>query len=218
MDTQIKCFSEEHNKIEAIFFCSECKIYMCNGCEKKHTSFFKKHNVYNLNKKNGDEIFTGICMEKNHLNKLEYFCKTHNQLCCGLCITKLEENGHGHHKDCDVCAIQNIKEEKENNLKENLENIEKNINESIEDLKKILENIEKNKEKIKLYIQNIFTKIRNILNDRENEILLEIDNLLNDKYIILKYIYEKIYFFLKSLLLMNLEISNKISSGEIISL
>ena len=52
----------------------------------------------------------------------------------------------------------------------------------------ILENVNKKKEDLKLEILNIFTKIRNILNERENELLLEIDkNLelihLNEKYI-----------------------------------
>ena len=49
-------------------------------------------------------------------------------------------------------------------------------------MKKIFEDIEKDKENLKLEIQNIFTKIRNTLNDREDELLLEVDNLFNDKY------------------------------------
>jgi len=32
-------------------------------------------------------------------------------------------------------------------------------------------------------IQNIFTKIRNALNEREEELLLEIDNIYNNKYL-----------------------------------
>ena len=39
---------------------------------------------------------------------------------------------------------------------------------------KILENVNKNKEELKLKIQNIFTKIRNILNNREDELLLDV--------------------------------------------
>ena len=47
-------------------------------------------------------------MEKNHPNRLEYFCKEHNQLCCANCIAKLNINGDGQHKDCDVCDIKSI--------------------------------------------------------------------------------------------------------------
>ena len=47
---------------------------------------------------------------------------------------------------------------------------------------KILENVNKNKEELKLKIQNIFTKIRNILNNREDELLLEVDKQYNKLY------------------------------------
>ena len=44
-------------------------------------------------------------------------------------------------------------------------------------LMEIFEKINKNKEEIKLKIQKIFTKIRNILNNREDELLLEIEKI-----------------------------------------
>ena len=69
----IKCFSEDHKEMDAICFCPECKINMCNKCTNTHSSFFKNHNSYKFNK--DEEIFTGFCQEKNHPNKLEYFCK-----------------------------------------------------------------------------------------------------------------------------------------------
>ena len=183
MENKIKCFSDEHKEIDAISFCPECKIFMCNKCENIHSSFFKKHNVHKIN--NDEEIFTGFCKEKNHSAKLNYYCKNHNQLCCSACIAKLNKIGDGQHKDCDVCIIQEIKEEKKNKLKENikrLEDLQNKFNESIESLKLIFENIEKDKEKLKLDIQKIFTQIRNVLNNREDELLLEVDNLYNSKY------------------------------------
>ena len=39
-----------------------------------------------------------------------------------------------------------------------------------------------NKEELKLKIQNIFTKLRNILNNREDELLLEVDKKFNKIY------------------------------------
>ena len=104
MEHQKKCFSEEHKDINAIRFCPECRIYMCNKCENLHSSLFKKHNYFKLNKYI-DILFTGFCPEKNHPNKLEYFCKDHNQLCCSTCIAKLNKKGDGQHKDCEVCEI-----------------------------------------------------------------------------------------------------------------
>ena len=184
MEEKIKCSLEEHKQINAIKYCSDCKIYMCNKCDIYHSSpLFKNHNSYIIS--NPDQIFTGICQEKNHFNKLEYFCKSHNKLCCVKCLCKLNEKGEGQHKDCDVCYLENIKEEKKNKLKENilyLENLQNKFNESLDVMKKIFENIEKDKDSIKLEIQNIFTKLRNVLNCREDELLLLVDNIFNINY------------------------------------
>ncbi len=109
---QIKCSFKDHKEIDAISFCPECMIYMCNKCQNHHEALFT-HNHYNLNKE--DEIFTGFCKEKNHQNRLEYFCKEHNQLCCANCLCKVNKKGDGQHKDCDTCDIESIKDKKRTN-------------------------------------------------------------------------------------------------------
>ena len=142
MEIQKKCFTDEHKEIDAISYCPECRIYMCNKCDNAHSSLLKNHHPFKLNKE--EEIFTGYCLEKDHPNKLEYFCKNHNQLCCGLCIAKLNWKGAGQHKDCDIFFIEDIKEEKKSKLKENIKILEKlfnNINESINKLKILYEKI-----------------------------------------------------------------------------
>ena len=172
-----KCSLEEHSKIDAIIYCQECKIFMCNKCEKLHSELFKNHHQYKLDK-NLKDIFTGYCKEKNHINELKYFCKDHNNLCCGLCITKIKDIKNGQHSDCNVCLIKDIENEKKEKLKnniENLENLSNNIQESINKIKVIYEEMNEKKENLKIKVQEIFTKIRNILNNREDEILLEID-------------------------------------------
>ena len=150
-DNDKKCSLEEHKEINAIKYCPECKIYLCNKCDNMHSTLLKNHHPYNIN--NNLEIFTNICKEKNHINELKYFCKTHNQLCCAACIAKLNGKGVGQHKDCDVCFIEKIKEEKKNKLKENikcLEDLQNKFNESMESLKQIIKNIEKDKDDLKL--------------------------------------------------------------------
>ena len=178
------CYNEEHSTIAAICYCVVSKIYMCNKCENLHSKLFKYHNKYGLDK-NISDIFTGFCKEKNHLDKLEFFCKTHNQLCCSGCISKIRAKDKGNHKDCDVCLNEEIVEGKKNNLNENilkLESLSNNIGELIKELKTIFEKINKDKEELKLEIQKIFTKIRNSLNEREDEILLEVDSIFDNTY------------------------------------
>ena len=87
---------------------------------------------------NNKFIFIDKYKENNHYNKLEFYCKDHNQLCCAACITKLETKGYGQHKDCEVCIIEDIKEEKKNSLEisiEYLEDLFNNLNTSIKELK-----------------------------------------------------------------------------------
>ena len=180
-DINKKCSFKEHKEINAISYCQDCNVFICNKCLKYHQGLFEYHNITNLEK--NKDLFIDICKEKKHRNKLEFYCKKHNQLCCAACITKIETKGYGQHKDCDICTIEDIKEEKKNKLKDNikyLEDLSKNLSDSIKELKTILDKIEERKEELKLKIQNIFTKLRTALNEREDELLLEVDNKYND--------------------------------------
>ena len=94
---------------------------MCNKCEKLHSDLFQnQHQNITIKGKNIDEIFTGICTEESHINELIFFCKNHNKLCCAECITKIKYKKNEQHKDCDVCSIEDIENEKKNKLKENI--------------------------------------------------------------------------------------------------
>ena len=179
-----KCSSKNHEDLNSISFCPECKIYMCNKCEKIHSDLCQSHHPYNFNI-NTKEIFTGFCKEEKHNYIFEFFCKTHNKLCCSSCITKIKDENHGQHTDWDICLIKEIKEEKKKNLKRNIESLEKLsilLEESIKNLKNILDKILESKEELKLNIQKIFTKIRNELNEREDELLLEVDQKYNNLF------------------------------------
>ena len=177
-----------HRETEALLFCNDCKLYMYNKCEKLHSELFQnqKHNQIKLGKgKDNTELFTGFCNEKNHKLELQYFCKRHNLLCCGLCIAKLKGKENGQHSDCDICFIEDIENEKRTKLKDNikcLEDISINLEQKINIIKIISEKIDKSKEELITNIQKIFTKLRTALNNREDEVLLEINNKFNELY------------------------------------
>ena len=114
----------------------QCKIFMCNKCLNHHKDLFEDHQQINL-ENNLNEIFIDNCKEKGHINKLEFYCKNHNTLCCVCCVSNIVENNYGQHKNCDVCTIEKIKDEKKNKLKENikqLEELSKNLEEIIKEL------------------------------------------------------------------------------------
>ena len=98
---------------------------------------------------------------------LDYFCKTHNTLCCAACISRIKTKGNGKHKNCEICSIKKIKNIKKYTLNKNikkLEELSKVIEQSINELKIIFQKINKNKEELKKSVQAIFTKLRNELN------------------------------------------------------
>jgi len=172
-----KCSLNEHNEIDAVIYCQECKVYMCKKCENVHSGLLKHHHFYSLDK-DIKEIFSGLCTKPNHSMSLDYYCKTHNQLCCAACISKIRNKGNGKHKNCKVYDISKIKNKKKNILEKNITNLEELSNKlepSITELKTIYEKINEAKENIKAKVQKIFTKIRNEINDREDKLFLEID-------------------------------------------
>jgi len=185
MENQIKkCSSKKHSEIDAISYCHECKRFLCNKCQNYHSEMFEEHKIIKLSN-DLNSIFIDLCQQKNHNYKYEFFCKNHNTLCCSICISKIKDENHGQHTDCDVCFIKDIKNSKKNKLRENINNLEDLSNKfenSFNELKKVFEKINAEKEELKLKIQKIFTKLRNSLNEKEDELLLEIDETYNSVY------------------------------------
>ena len=62
-------------------------------------------------------------------------------------------------------------------------NLSNEFKQKINELKIIFEKINEKKESLKLKIQKVFTEIRNCLNQREDQLLLEVDNQYNKLFI-----------------------------------
>ena len=155
---------------------------MCKKCLIFHSDLCGNHHSFDCNKNIKDE-FIGMYIEENHFNNLDYFCKNHNRLCCAACISKIK--GKGKHADCDICFIEDIKDKKKNLLKENLKILNQffdEIDKSLKELNNLLEKININKDELKVKIQKIFTRIRNTLNDREDQVLLDVDKKFDEVY------------------------------------
>ena len=181
-----KCSFIEHKEINANYYCIICNVYMCHKCESFHSKLCQHHKVINYNDIKAKELFTGFCKEEKHLSELDYFCKDHNILVCAKCIVKINDKNKGKHSNCTICTIDEIKNEKINNLKNNiniLENLSKTLEQSINKIQKIYENIIEKREDIKLKVQKLFTKIRNELNKREEQFLNEVDIFFENNFL-----------------------------------
>ena len=111
-----KCSSKEHDNMRVILYCYNCQIYLCKKCEIFHSNLFKNHSLFKFDQDLKD-MFTGYCQKLNHNQLLEFYCKTHNELCCASCICALKGKGKGKHSSCKICFLEDIKENKKNNLK-----------------------------------------------------------------------------------------------------
>jgi len=177
---KMQCSLQSHENENAIKYCKECNIFMCKQCLFYHSKLFLNHHLIDLSGENAN-ILDWFCKEENHSNKLEYFCKTHNILCCLSCIGKESNIENAKHKNCEFCKIEEIKEEKKINLEkmikilEDLSNKIKEKNESNR-LKDFYEKMDKLKEELKSKILKIMTKIRNKLNEREDELISQLDS------------------------------------------
>ena len=181
-----KCSCKKHSEQNAINYCPECDLYLCNKCTNNHSELLINHQVYNLTK-NNDEIFTGKCNELNHKLNLQYFCETHNKLCCAACLSKIKEKGDGQHFDCKVYSIEKIKVEKKTNLNNNIKYLEE-FSKTIEDSKNNLyektflkEDIIKKGEKAPHQIEKFLIKGK-LLNDGwndDNKLITNINDCIN---------------------------------------
>lgn len=180
-----KCSSNKHQNIDAISYCFNCKKYLCNKCQIFHTDLFENHILSNSEQELND-IFEDICKQENHNIKFEFFCINHNILCCSSCICKIKNEKFGQHTDCDVCLINEIIDEKKGKLEQNiklLEDLYKNFDKTKKELKDLIEKINRDKEETKIKIQKIFTTIRNALNEREEKLLMEVDQKYDNIFI-----------------------------------
>ena len=85
----------------------------------------------------------------------------------------------------EYAFLKKCKKKKMKNLKKNIDflnELSQNIDNSIKQLKAFFEKINNNKEELKLKIQKIFTNLRNALNNREDQLLEEIDNQYNELF------------------------------------
>ena len=176
-----KCSLNKHSESEAISYCQQCKIYLCNKCHNIHPEVHDNHNLILLDNEL-NEIFIDICKEDAHNNKLDFFCKNHNTLCCVSCLCKFKIKGYGQHSECYTCYIDDIKDEKKNNLKENINHLEY-LSKIFEQLKILFEDGDKFKEEKKLFIVDLFDCLRNKLNEYQNQLLKDIDEIYNNNYV-----------------------------------
>lgn len=188
--TEKKCYTKSHANKKAIKFCLNCNKYLCELCLASHAKCDRKHELYSID----NELnlsFKGTCQENNHPNNLDYYCSTHNNLCCAACLCKIKDKGDGQHTECKACSIEEIKEEKREKLNNNiniLKDLAQNFKKKLKEVRKIYDKTNNQKEGTRTNIKNTFDELINILTLRKKELLKELDdiyekNIFSDDFI-----------------------------------
>jgi len=174
------CSLESHKDKLAIKSCSFCGLNLCKECYNIHYKFLPSHQLISLENDNDALNYTIYCSQKNHNNMtLNYYCETHNELCCALCLCLKKDNNYGIHNNCKIITVKEIENIKKQNLDTNIKKLGeliKEINEKKEIFLNLLDKILKRKEETKKIVSAYFTKLRCIINEREdklNEIIEE---------------------------------------------
>ena len=70
-----KITCKKHSETEAVWYCKECKRYMCEKCKTAHDDFFDgddNHNVVPVASLTSFDLFSGKCAEHNR--DLDFIC------------------------------------------------------------------------------------------------------------------------------------------------
>jgi hypothetical protein len=185
-----------NKEIDAQLFCSICNKKLCNMCNDYH---IKSSNI-NHNETSVSIINNTLSYNMNsyncHIhynNKLEYLCLECEELTCSkCCIIDKKHEKHSiielnNYNNEELVKIINKFKKYEKKYKEynnelnSINNKEEKINLKIKDLEKDLIYLKNKKEGILIQIQKI-NNLKNIINEKPYQFLLNINNNFIKKY------------------------------------
>ena len=146
-----------------VALCADCKLYLCQDCNKVHSKMKKTHNILSLSSiiKEGSavELTRKILHCPEHQkNELDYYCKTCDKMICLYCTVK-DHIGHTHdivkkaaseHRNMLMKIIAPVEE-----MSENLSKAEANIVSTQEKIKEQASEIDPSQQIDKCYAEQL---------------------------------------------------------------
>ena len=182
-ESKIECNNCKKNKADSyekkFYICTSCQINLCPLCKLNH---FKWHKIINYDDRNY------ICNIHNNEKYISY-CKNCKKNICALCYSEHENHDKNNYK----LPNKNIINDKINELRKKIDNINETIKSIIMQLNDFQKFIEKYYEIFNNIINNFdisnrnFEIIENINNLMNNDIIDDIDNIVKEKNIINKF-------------------------------
>ncbi|XP_071144800.1 E3 ubiquitin-protein ligase TRIM39-like [Mytilus edulis] len=162
-------------------YCPVCEEALCSDCKDHHNlaKATKNHQVISIAEYNKLPAFIREIKQHcdKHGDRFEFFCPTHNELCCKRCITTT-------HNECKECkVIEDFVESSAaiDEYEQTLKDVEENIQTAIADRKNNVEEFEKQTQAISKQIKNKRIEINRLFDNLEATIMKELFTIKSEK-------------------------------------
>ena len=157
-------------------FCRECAMFCCTGCSSSHSTPSKSHHVLVLEKEEDGLVDpNSLCQEHN--DPMTIFCFTCNCVVCRDCII-MSHSGHNFSMR-KMCALDKRREICNSLVP--LQKVQLDITNANKNLCETEEQIDKQGEAIQQSIQELFGKLKSLLEQQEVELLSTSTVLVREK-------------------------------------
>ncbi|CAC5400965.1 unnamed protein product [Mytilus coruscus] len=165
-------------------YCPLCEEALCTDCKDHHklSKATKTHQAISIDEYNKLPLFIREIKQycDEHGDRFEFFCPTHNELCCKRCITTT-------HNECkESKVIEDFVEFSKssaaiNKYEQTLKDVDENIQNAIDDRKYNLEQFEKQKQAIKKQVKDKRIEINKHFDNLEATLMNELSAIEGEK-------------------------------------
>ncbi|CAG2251472.1 unnamed protein product [Mytilus edulis] len=174
------CYDEDGTSAEAVIWCTECEVFLCTDCDKHHkkSKTSKDHKTMSTKELHKLPKFmleiSSQC--RDHKKKFELYCSFHDCPCCVTCITD-------EHKKCqDLKPLSDILKHIKSSasiqlLEKDLKNVKENLEEIIKYLNDRIDICKSQKTEAAEQIRSMRKFLDDLLNKLEQEILDDLESM-----------------------------------------
>ena len=176
-----KC--SKHQNAEVVTYYPECKKFCCTECDKLMRELFPEYHPLPIEEASELTLtFEDRCKEIGHSDcPLNYFCKTHNELCCSECAY----SGTGKHRGCAVVRARDMEMEFKARLSASVDSLSAEVERIEADMKRPdgvaatfadrVARAEEAKQEVAEAVQEAFARYKEAVDKRKAALLADLE-------------------------------------------
>ena len=176
-----KC--SKHQNAEVVTYYPECKKFCCTECDKLMRELFPEYHPLPIEEASELTLtFEDRCKEIGHSDcPLNYFCKTHNELCCSECAY----SGTGKHRGCAVVRARDMEMEFKARLSASVDSLSAEVERIEADMKRPdgvaatfadrVAQAEEAKQEVAEAVQEAFARYKEAVDKRKAALLADLE-------------------------------------------